>query len=214
LNTSLRQAFVSLNKDGTAPASKPLTGQIRVQFEHIAASGIDLSLTDRHPVIGHPPIVKRTNVVLNLTIHANDLFGERRRMTLLHFRLPDVTLIRERRERIADLRQACADLGFWVHDVYPPADTSEAQPWVVLRGIRNTGHHDITMVAGIFYQPQQLTRELRYNQRTDSRSVQTGALDMRIVFWGSGANAAKEIATIQLDLRQLLQQRLHYLRAE
>lgn len=214
LSTSLRQAFVSLDGSIEAPASRPLGGQARVQFDEVLVSGLSLALDAPHPVLGHPPVVKRTNVVLNLTVRANDLFRGRRRMSLLHFHLPDVTLVHERRERIADLRQACADLGFWVYDVHPADDAPEARPWVLLRGIRNTHHHDITLIAAIIYQPMQLTREQRYNQRTDSRSVQTGALDMRIVFWGSGAEAAKEIATLQLELRQLLQERLHYLRAE
>jgi hypothetical protein len=214
LSTSLRQAFVSLDGALESPASRPLSGQVCVQFDDVLVSGMGLRLDAQHPVLGYPPIVKRTVVVLNLTIHANELFRDRRRTTLLHFRLPDMTLLRERRERLADLRQACADLGFWVYDVYPADETQDSRPWVLLRGIRNTGHHDISLLAAVQHQPVQLTREQRINQRTDSRSVQTGVLDMRFVFWGSGANAAKEIATIQLELRQLLRERLHYLRAE
>jgi hypothetical protein len=85
---------------------------------------------------------------------------------------------------------------------------------VVLRGIRNTSHHDIHLILGFRYFTTDVTRELSFNQRVDRKQIKTGHLDVRIVLSGVGDKVSGEMASLQMELSQLIHERLHYLRTE
>ena len=240
LVTRLRQAFVPV---AGGQSDGKLNGQIRICFEDALASGFTVDVAPASSgqgtldaaagLFSRSRIERRTTLILNMQIAADWLFQQRRRMSLLHFRLPDITLAQERYERMADLRQACADLGFWVYDTALATD-DELQPYVILKGVRSTKFRDIHLLMGIRYEANQIDRELRYTQRTDIKKVQSGRLDTRILLWsaatiagrspqarppgnGTGqdeANPERTMTRLQLDLRELLEQRLHYLRSE
>lgn len=227
LSTRLRQRFrpngSQLNEVDT------LSGTFRIRFDHVLASGMEFARATQHPTTGEPiaahpllmhaPIVKRTFLVLHVQVRTYELFQRRKHMSILHFRMPDVALGQERRERVADLRQACADLGFWVYDVYPAESDDSSSPYVLMRGIRSTGYQDIHMLAGVRYESTQIQRQLQFDKRIDSKEVQAGQLDARLVMWGNldptpPDDLPMSMAELQLELRQIIQQRLQYLRAE
>jgi hypothetical protein len=220
ITARLRHAFTNTGQEDDT--GRLLHGRLCVRFDDVLASGLEITQNDSasHSLFQRMPIQKRTYLVLDLTIRAYELFRRRRLTTLLHFRMLDVALGPERRERVADLRQVCADIGFWIYEVYPPEIAGKAQPYVILRGIRSTKYHDVHLLAGIRYEPNQLTRELRYDQRTDSKHVETGILDVRIVLSGIANDteltddAPETLDQLLLTLQQLLNQRLDYLRSE
>ncbi|MEO7912684.1 MAG: hypothetical protein ABIV47_23790, partial [Roseiflexaceae bacterium] len=146
-------------------------------------------------------------LLLRLSIDAGWLFRRRRRASLLSFRLPDLTL---NDERVAAVRQACVDLAFRmdVPQIGPSRNNA------LLRGLRSKDFYDISLLVGIRYEQESITRELRYDQRTDSKHTDTGMFDIRIALSGVGDDAAGEIARLHLHLQQLISRRLQYLRAE
>jgi hypothetical protein len=169
------------------------------------------------------PIHKRTNVRLEVTLYTQKLFRRRSRMSRLRFRVPDVSLDRE---RVADIRQTCADLGFQIYAIRNYKSPDEYMSEAQLEGIRNKSFYDIHLFARITRtSPQQLSRELRYRQRTDSKTIPVSMLDINIWLWGSGddtteedtsphVSLAEEIASLHVDLYDILSQRLHYLHTE
>jgi hypothetical protein len=220
----LRDALIQLDDSGKITSTAPvLTGVLLVHLDNFLASGLEITpLANNDNQDSHTtgaandkdwfkrlPARKSTNIRLEITIYTQELFKFRSRMSRLHFRVPDVHLDRE---RVADIRQACADLGFQIYEV---EESNGFTPWAFLKGIRNKGFYDITLVAFIASSnPQDITRELRYRQRTDSKTIQASLLDINIWLWGSGDTAAKEIASLHIGLYDILSQRLHHLRTE
>ncbi|MFL5805350.1 MAG: helix-turn-helix domain-containing protein [Roseiflexaceae bacterium] len=223
----LRDALVQLNDGGKITSTAPvLTGVLLVRLDSFLASDLEITPLansedeDSHTTgttsakgwFKHLPIYRRTNLRIEMTIYTQELFKRRRRMSRLHFRVPDVHLDEE---RVADIRQACADLGFQIYRVNEDWLFDDVRPRAQLAGIRNKGFCDITLFAVIARSnPQELTRELRYRQRTDSKTIQASLLDIGIWLWGSGDMVAEEIASLHIGLYEILSQRLHHLRTE
>jgi hypothetical protein len=149
------------------------------------------------------PVVSHTYLHLALKIDALELFKRRRRMSLLRFQIPDVFLDPD---RIADLKKACADLGFRISD---PGDSEDNM--AIFEGIRSQGFCDISLLAWITGDLAPVVRDFLYEQRTDIKDMRTATLDIRIVLWGNGENASSEIAALQLNLYDLISRRLQYL---
>lgn len=225
LTTRLRQAFTNVQHDhdhagksnGVVLSSMPLSGRIQLCFDHVLASNTTVQCepadTDiARNLLGQAPIHQRTHITVHLKLHTDELFEQRRRTILLHTRAPDVTFSNERNERVADLQQALADNGFWV-DTPSAIDGANGSTIVLFNGIRSTDFHDIHLLAGVRSESNSLTRELRYEQRMDSKTVDTGALEIRLMLWGSGDKVAQKLVNLQLDLSQLIQDRLHFLRS-
>ena len=76
-----------------------------------------------------------------------------------------------------------------------------------------------SLLAGVRYESTQIQRQLQFDKRIDSKEVQAGQLDARLVMWGNldptpPDDLPMSMAELQLELRQIIQQRLQYLRAE
>jgi len=208
LTAQLRQAMMDVGASGDAVQTlDTLRGQVLVRINDVLASGATLRVEPASKLLEHLPISRRTNIRLRLDADMQALFEQRRRMSLLHFRVPDVSLDAE---RVADVRQACADLGFRIH----PTDMSGLPKQAIIEGMRSEGFCDITLLVGLLCERTPLTRALAYGQRTDSKDTHLAALDIRAAFWGSGDAAAATIARLHMELHQLLNQRLFYLRTE
>jgi hypothetical protein len=198
--------------------AQPIKGQLCIRFDQALASNasVAIALADTplaRSLLGHAPIYKRTYVTLNLAVQADQLFMRRRRTMLLHTRIPDIMFDNERNERVADLRQALADNGFWVYEMSSADGDDDRSAILLLQGICSANYRDIHMLVGVRYEPSELTRQLRYKQHVDSKTVRTGALETRFVLWGNGPEIGRELARLQVDLSQLIQDRLNYLRS-
>ncbi|NTV64771.1 MAG: hypothetical protein HGA65_14750, partial [Oscillochloris sp.] len=228
LTTSLRHAFAEIRPQhaATLTASNPeadldqdlrdsnpenlLEGTLQVEFDNRLLSQISGEIVAEHPLLGGVPISRRTVILADVKIDSNALFEQRQHTALLNFQMPDVSFGAEWRERINDLKQICADTGFWIED---QGDTSGSEP-LILSGVRSTHFHDIHLLLGVEYKTTDLTRELHFKQYVESRQISSGTLDTRIVLVGSGKGVEAEIAGLQLKLGQLMHERLRYLRAE
>jgi hypothetical protein len=208
LTAPLRHALMEVGERSDIVRSVPaLRGHFSVRLNDLLASGVEVRPHATSGLFEHLPVYKRTNLRLQITADPQELFQRRRRMSLLRFRVPDVSLDRE---RVADVRQACADLGFRIYTVDEGSQSERA----MLEGIRSEGFCDITLLAGLVCNRTPLTRELQYEQRTDSKTTHTAVLDIRVALWGSGDAAAGTIARLHMALHQLIHQRLFYLRTE
>lgn len=208
LTAPLHRALMELgDSDDSIRAAAALQGHISIRLNDVLASGVKIQPHADNRLFDHLPVYKRTNLRLQFTADPQELFRRRRRMSLLRFRVPDVSLDTE---RVADVRQACADLGFRIANV----DERRLPERALLEGVRNEGFCDIALLAGLLCERTPMTRELQYEQRTDSKVTQAAVLDIRIALWGSGDAAAATIARLHMDLHQLLHQRLYYLHTE
>jgi hypothetical protein len=208
LTAQLRQALMDVGAAGDAVQTlDTLRGHVLICLNDVLASGATLRVEPTSKLLENLPILRRTNLRLQLDADTQALFEQRRRMSLLRFRVPDVSLDEE---RVADVRQACADLGFRIHTT----DTRGLPNQAMIEGMRSEGFCDITLLVGLLCERTPLTRALAYGQRTDSKDTHLAALDIRAAFWGSGDAAAATIARLHMELHQLLHQRLFYLRTE
>jgi hypothetical protein len=208
LTTPLGYALMAVDETGVGVTSMlELRGHIQVRLNDVLASGVEIVPQSDNDLLRNLPVYKRTHLWLRIKANPQELFRRRRRMSLLRFRLPDVTLDVE---RVADLKQACADLGFRISHV----DESDLPERAMMEGIRSEGFCDIGLLAGLVCDRTLLSRALHYEQRTDSKTSDTALLDIRIVLWGSGDDAAAEIARLHMALHQIIEQRLAYLRTE
>jgi hypothetical protein len=226
LVASLRQAFVNI--DAQEAVEKPLHGTLTVRFDHVLASRSQVTLNADHRLLEGIPVQKRTYVHLNLFVRTNQLFHRRSRTALLHFQVPEVSFSGDRRDRLTDLKQAFADLEFWI-ERDPPLIHGDGSGPLLFTGMRSKDYFDIHLIAGITYEPISITREIRYPERTDSKQVETGLLDIRLLLTGEGndvkiaratedgvpqreVDITSEIARLQLRLSELIEERLTYLR--
>jgi hypothetical protein len=208
LTARLRQALMDVGDPGDTVQSLPmLHGQVVIRMNDVLASGATVRAQAVSKLLEHLPVHKRTNLHLQITADPQELFERRRRMSLLRFRLADVPLDSE---RVATVRQACADLGFRILLV----DENRLPDQAMLEGIRSEGFCDITLLLGMVCERTRMSRTLRYEQRIDSKATHTSALDIRMALWGVSDAAATMIARLHMDLHQLLHQRLSYLRTE
>jgi hypothetical protein len=208
LIAQLRQALMDIGAAGdTVQTLDALRGHVLIRLNNVLASGVTLRVQPSSKILDHLPIFRRTNLRLQLEADTQALFDQRQRMSLLRLHVPDVSLDNE---RVADVRQACADLGFRIHTV----DTSRLANQAILEGMRSEGFCDITLLVGMHCEQTPLTRALAYGQRTDSKATHVAALDIRAAFWGAGDAAAATIARLHMELHQLLHERLFYLRTE
>ncbi len=210
LNIPLRHSLMSvdaLNNVITLPPE--LEGTFHIQLDNILISNTGITFNSNQGPFQILPVFKRTNVVINLKVQAQILFARRRHTMLLCFNQSDVTMDSE---RVADVYQACVDIGFRVYDNddwYQDSNSS-----FMFRGIRSTNYNDISLLALLHWQPLELRRELRYAQRNDIRTVHTGMLSIYILLWGFGENVSAEMARLHLKLHQIISQRLAYLTTE
>jgi hypothetical protein len=208
LTTPLGYALMDVDETGVGVAALPeLRGHIQVRLNDVLASGVEIVPQSDSDLLRNLPVYKRTHLWLRIKANPQELFRRRRRMSLLRFRLLDVALDIE---RVGDLKQACADLGFRLSQV----DQSELPDRAMMEGVRSEGFCDIGLLVGLVCDRTLLTRALHYEQRTDSRTSDATLLDIRILLWGSGDDAAAEIARLHMALHQIIQQRLAYLHTE
>jgi hypothetical protein len=212
LAARLRQAFLEVSGGPDSNPQNVLTGTLVIRLDNKLASGLECLVEDAHELLHGIPVYKRTYLVAQVKIYATELFQRRRRVSLLHFQIPDVSLGVDPSERIVDLQQVCADLGFWVSKASFPPSPNDTR--VLLRGVRSANHYDINLTLGFRYSTTRVTRELRFEQRVDSKQLETGYLDARIVLSGTGKGAEEKLTQLQLELGQLIHERLHYLRTE
>lgn len=211
LSTRLRHAFAKPNslEKSTDPN---LNGFLQIKLDKVLASGLECEIQAKHPLLEGVPVYKHTQIIANLQIKTPELFLRRRKASLIHFQIPDVASGSEAQERIFDLQQICADLGFWVEQ--PVILPSSQEIRVLLRGFRNTHHNDIYLILGFRYITTDVMRELSFKQRVDRKQIKVGHLDVRIVLTGIGNTVSSEMTLLQLELSQLIHDRLHYLRTE
>lgn len=227
LTVPINQALMTIGADGKATqATHPvLKGRLFIRFDDVLASNLEVkpkasphTSTWFHEV----PVRKRTHLRLEFSIQAQELFERRRHAALLRFRLPDVTLDAD---RMTDLRQIFTDLEFFVQkdqahgvtDTAPTNGTAQRSVRHILQGVRTKGFADITFTAGILCEPSNLIRELHYEDRTDSKGLQTARTEIRVLLecWGASGPAASDVlAQLHLELYELISQRFQYLRTE
>lgn len=214
LSVPMRHALTALGVDDKLGGDTALRGLLQVRFDDVLASGTDVKLSARigdDHWLANLPIYKSTRLRLETEVYPQELFDRRSKMSMLHFRIPDVTLDRE---RVADLKQACADLGFRVYNLDARESDDQTIPMLRLQGIRSKEFCDIQLFAGIICERTQLSRTLQYERRTDRKHTQVAMMDVRVVLWGSGDKAPGEIAVLHHELYGILNQRLRYLRTE
>lgn len=214
LTAPLRHLSLTLDDKGAVDMKSPeATGQIRVRLNDVLVSGLEITPhgNEANQWLNTVPVFKRTYLHLNYTAHLNELFERRRKTSLLRILIPDVLLDLE---RIDDLAQICADIGFRIYDkeLYDTVPSVPAK--ATIRGIRSSGYHDIELLMGLLCQRSELTRELHYDGWHDSRSTYTAILDVRVKLWGTGVNVEQEIADLQISLYHTISRRLQHLRVE
>lgn len=223
LTTRLNQAFFGENgmegasgqtglNSGDSGMPNVLRGKLKIQLDDTLISGLECLVETEHPLLKGVPVAKRTFLIANITIYANEIFERRRRVSLFHFQVPDINFDETAYERIGDLHQICADLGFWLEKSF--VQSLPRGTVILLRGIRNAGYQDITLTLGVMHSTTQMDRELRFEQRIDRKQLKTGLLDVRIMLSGVGQKSDQEMVRLQLELGRLTKERLHYLRAE
>ena len=204
----LRHALMRVEQQAIASGDIPvLKGRINLQFDDVVASGLRINLNPSDALARNLPVFQRTHVQVNVEITADALFHRRRRMQTLRFCLSDVVLDEE---SICAVQHICEDVGFRVVDTHydRPGGTQ------TLYGIRSKNYCDLTLLVGLRCDSEVLTRELHFEQRTDSKHTNTGTLDLRIVLVGAGRDAAVQMKDLHMALYRAISQRLHYLRAE
>lgn len=226
LTVPINQALMTIDADGRVSRTTDpmLAGRLFVRFDDVLATDLGVK-----PQAGEHtgawfndlPIKKRTHLRLEFTVQAQELFKRRRRTSLLRFRVPDVTLDAD---RLVDLQQIFTDLEFYVKPVVTPANGSAtahaATPsadWKVIRGVRNKAFSDIKFTAGVAAKPTELARELHYEDRIDSKYLQTALTEIQVLLesWGEmDQDVRSEMAQLHMDLYELISQRFQYLRTE
>jgi hypothetical protein len=214
LTAPLRHVSLTLGDAGKVIMASPqATGQMRVRLRDVLISGLEVTPkgNEENQWLDTIPILKRTYLQLNYNARLNELFHRRRKTSLLRFLIPDVLLDRE---RVDDLAQVCADIGFRVYDkeLFDTAPSTPAK--ATIQGIRSFGYYDIELLVGLLCQRSQLTRVLHYDGWRDSKSTYTAMLDVRVKLWGTGEGVEGEIGRLQIALYQTISQRLQHLRAE
>jgi hypothetical protein len=185
-------------------------GTIRIRLNDVLASGLEATpeANEENGWLNTIPIIKRTYLHLHVTASLNELFKRRTKSSLLRFFVPDVLLTQE---RVADIAQVCADVGF---RVYEEALYESSPIKATIRGIRSHGSHDIFLLIGLVCERSELQRELHYDGWRDSKSTFTAMLDVRALLWGTGEGVEDEIGRLHIQLYQTINQRLLYLRTE
>jgi hypothetical protein len=219
LTVPINQALMTIDTDGKVnrTTDPTLAGRLFVRFDDVTATDLGVK-----PQAGEYtgtwfndlPIKKRTHLRLEFTVQAQELFKRRRRTSLLRFRVPDVTLDAD---RLADLQQIFTDLEFYVKPTATPHAATSPADWQVIRGVRNKAFSDIKFTAGVASKPTELARELHYEDRIDSKYLQTALTEIQVLLesWGEMDPAASlEMAQLHLDLYELISRRFQYLRTE
>ncbi len=149
LVTSLRQSIGLV--ESTSTWKDVLEGEIKICFEHVLASGRDVIVSASHPLLSTLPIRKRTYINLKLTVRAGDLFLRRRHVALIRFQVSDVSYDKDWMERVADIKQALADLEFWIDwcDKVDPQPRPSGERQAAITGIRSKGYLDIRLLGAI-----------------------------------------------------------------
>ncbi|WP_129626605.1 helix-turn-helix domain-containing protein [Candidatus Oscillochloris fontis] len=218
LITPLRQAFAEVH-DPNTKNDNILSGVFQIKINNMLASGLQCEVKPQHPILDRVPIYKSTRIIARMKVLAGELFTRRRRASLLHFQVPDVSLGFEFRERIADIQQACADLGFQKIKVISSLSEMDVSHLTInkpvfFQGIRSNDHQDIYLILGFQYFTHSISRELQFERHTDTKQINAGHLDVRIVMSGMNHGTGSEMARLQVELSQLIQERLHFLRTE
>lgn len=214
LSTPLRHVSLTLDDEGQVTTEEPeVTGQMRLRLKDVLISGTEVVPVGnlQNQWFGAIPVVKRTYLKVKYIARLNELFRRRRKTSLLRFLILDVLLDRE---RVDDLAQICADIGFRVYDK-ELFDTAPSAPMkATIKGIRGSGYYDIGLLVGLICTRSELTRELHYDGWRDSKSTFTAMLDLRVKLWGTGEGVEEEIGRLQMTLYQTISQRLQHLRTE
>lgn len=214
LSAPLRHISLTLDGNGQVTTEQPeVTGRMRLRLKDVLISGVEVTPigNSENQWFGAIPVVKRTYLNIDYVARLNELFRRRRKSSFLRFLIPDVLLDRE---RVDDLAQVCADIGFRVYDK-ELFDTAPSAPLkATIKGIRGSGYYDIGLLVGLLCHRSELTRELHYDGWRDSKSTYTAMLDLRVKLWGTGKGVEEEIGRLQMILYQTISQRLQHLRTE
>jgi predicted HTH transcriptional regulator len=211
LTIPLPHVSLTMDDEGRVITKAPVVeGTIRIRLNDVLASGLEATpeANEENGWLNTIPIIKRTYLHLHVTASLNELFKRRTKSSLLRFFVPDVLLTQE---RVADIAQVCADVGF---RVYEEALYESSPIKATIRGIRSHGYHDIFLLIGLVCERSELQRELHYDGWRDSKSTFTAMLDVRALLWGTGEGVEDEIGRLHIQLYQTINQRLLYLRTE
>lgn len=183
----------------------------------VTRGGEDAEVADRADKdawLSYLPIVKTTYLRLKLTVRLDELLQRRTKTSVMSFHLPDVDLDSE---RVGDLVQACADLGFRIRDVQSSAGPSGGKTVArtIIHGMTTRGYNDLGLVVGATCARTPVSRQLRHEaQRYDTRQATEADLDVRAAFWGTGEKISEELARLQMAFYETLTRRLAHLRTE
>jgi hypothetical protein len=213
LTVPLSHISLTLADNGEVVTKEPeATGTIRVRLNDVLVSGCEVTpeANEENHWLNAIPVIKRTYLQISYKARLNELFHRRKKTSQLRFLLPDVLLDRE---RVEDLAQVCADVGFRVTQ-QQLFDAGSSTVKATINGIRSHRYHDIALLIGLNCERTELTRELHYDGWRDSKSTYTTMLDIRVKLSGTGEEVQTEIGRLQMDLYRTISQRLQHLRAE
>lgn len=235
LELPLNNVALTLDDDGKVMRQLPnLQGHITICLDDVLVSGCQVSPIidgkdgendENNSFLSNSPVIKRTLLSLEITAHLSEIFKHRRpKGTYLGFSVANVMLDYERAK---DLVQACADVGFRIYEVHPGQPIPEVDLWekhedngrIIIRegfmsGIRSSQFFDIHLYMGWSCRPNEVTRELRYEDVYDTAQSNTYTLECRIYMWGKGEGVSQEIGRLQMLLYELVHRRLQQIEAE
>ncbi len=224
----IKHNALTIDEEGVAVVRQPpLIGEgvIVIALEGLLASGTEVTRGEDQGVaedkeqkdawLNYLPIRKTTYLRLKLTVRLGELFQRRTKTSLLSFHLPDADLDAD---RFGNLVQACADIGFRIGEVKPPAALlagEKGATQAVIRGLSARGYNDIFLVLVATCTRTPVSRQLRHeSQRYDTHQAIEADLYVRAAFWGTGERISEELARLQMALYETLTRRLAHLRTE
>lgn len=229
----LNNAALTLDDTGQLVRHSPVVnGQFNICLEDVLVSGTEVSVArDNKTTQGttgylqNLPIIKRTQLQLDLAIHLSELFKHRPRGSCFGFTLSQVTLDIDRAQ---DVIKACADMGFRLFTAPKNRSRLEVIPseiqtfgeepyienshWLIpngyVEGIRSQNFFDISLILGWVSTRSEIVRELHYEDVYDKSTSKAHTVNFHIYLW-SRDKAQQEIGQIQMGLYELIQRRLH-----
>lgn len=233
LQLPLKNAALTLGDDGKVLSQSPVAaGQMIICLEDVLVSGCQISVAidedDHDNYLYNLPVIRRTRLHLDFLARLDELFKQRPKWTHFEFSLPNVRLDSE---RVRDMLQACADVGFRI-DVAEPAYTipelsllpevnifrDGKRPYEengrllipngLVSGIRSSGFFDIQLYLWWISAHTEVSRELRYEDVYDTVRAHTHTVTYHIYLWGRGEGVQSEIGQLQMNLYELIYHRL------
>jgi hypothetical protein len=228
-------ALTFTGEEGVTHQSPIIKGELEIQLNGLIVSGIEVTPAKQADdnkdaqngnYLDGLPIEKRTILKLNFTARLSELFKHRRpQQSFFRFFLPDTLLDIE---RARDIVLACADTGFRLYAVQPDQTVPELQVddyahlengRILIKrarifGIRNNRYHDIQLILFLRCYATPITREKHYEDVHETTNEKSFSLEVTVLLRGKGEDVGQEMGHRQMQLFDLLRQRLQQFNLE